>query len=754
MQQNILYIHHNAKVFGGGEASLLALLGRLDRRRFVPYVLCTSDGLFVEALKKLDIKHRIVPGKRLNTASSPSLLLLLMRLTYFVIKNKIRVIHVNSIGRLHYLTLLSSVLKIRTIYHLRSLLVTRSLEGRTGSIINRADTIIAHCGHMKKAAIEAGLDQNKIRLIYNGIDAGETRRQAPPEKLREELRISSDTKLVGMAGRIVEWKGCDDFLHAAKQVLESVPDTKFVIAGDAPDSEYKQHLLCIAGQLDITGSIIFTGLRSDMTGFYAGLDVFVLPSWEEPFGRVTLEAMAAGRPIVGTDSGGTPEQIVDGESGALVRPGSPGLLAEKTIQFLRDKQYSEKIGNAARERASQLFSIERHVSSIEKLYSDLLDRKRILIYSHEFPPMTGGAGRYTCEIASSLSKLGNQVSVLTIMRGKDDGVDDHMLPFNVFRAPKIFIGGEKFPGLFGFIYRYFALRPSVILIADKWAQLVCGVARLIVPFKYYMTVHGSEIFLNTRLKMGQWRLRRWLFRRACVKAQKIFAVSGYTKKLLIEAGVDSSVIVVTGNGINADEFSRKAGPQKLKQKLGINGEKILLTLARLNPRKGQDMVIAAMPRVLEKAPDTKYVIVGQGDDRNRLRELADKHGLNGKVIFCGSVPDNEIVDYYDMCDVFVMPSRRDGPWVEGFGISFLEAAARAKPAIGGSHGGVGTAILDGETGLLVDPENPEEIAEAIISLLSDPQYARALGQAGRKRCFDFFKWEDVGRRIMETVQCG
>ena len=753
MPQNILYIHHNADVFGGGEASLLALLGRLDRSRFVPYVLCTCQGPFVEALKELDIKYRIVSGKRLKTASSPGLFLLLIRLTVFVIGNKIRVIHVNSIGRLHYLTLLSSVLRIGTVYHLRSLLVTRSLAGRTRAIINRADRIIAHCDHMKTAAIKAGLDQNKIHLIYNGIDVDKVQRKVSPEKLREELGVSSDTRLVGMAGRIVPWKGCDDFLHAAKKVLAALPDTKFVIAGDAPDSKYKKQLLDIAEELDIAGSIIFTGLRSDMAGFYAGLDLFVLPSWEEPFGRVTLEAMAASRPIVGTNSGGTPEQIVDGESGALVQPRSPGLLAERMIQFLRDREYSEKIGSAARERASQLFSLDRHVRLIEKLYSDLLDRERILIYSHEFPPVIGGAGRYTVKVASALSKRGNDVCVLTIKRDKDDEHQDQLLGLRVFRAPQTIIGGERISGLLSLIYLLIRIRPSVILVTDRWAQLMCSVARLAIPFKFYLTVHGSEVLLNTRLRKGHWRLRRWLFLRACIKAHKIFAVSAYTKKLLVQSGVESGLIVVTGNGISTDEFSREAAPQKLKQKLGINGEKILLTLARLHPRKGQDMVIAAMPRVLEKAPNTKYVIVGQGDYRDRLRELADQHGLNGNVIFCDSVPDDEIIDYYDMCDLFVMPSRREGPWVEGFGISFLEAAARAKPSIGGSHGGVGTAILHGETGLLVDPRDPAKIADAIINLLSDPQYARALGRAGRKRCFESFKWEDIADRIMEIVRC-
>jgi len=268
-----------------------------------------------------------------------------------------------------------------------------------------------------------------------------------------------------------------------------------------------------------------------------------------------------------------------------------------------------------------------------------------------------------------------------------------------------------------------------------------------------VTIYGSEVLLNTQIKKGRWRLRKWFFSRLCNKATGIFAISEYTKSLLTKAGVYSERITVIAVGIDLKKFSDKIETSKIKKQLGINGEKVILTLARLHPRKGHDMVIRAMPEVLKEVPETRYVIAGTGDYHNRLVQLVHEHNLHDNVIFSGHVPDDRIIEYYDLSDVFVMPSRQEGHSVEGFGISFLEASARGKPAIGGNHGGVPEAIIDGQTGLVVNPHSPKEIAEAIIKLLSDKEYAEELGQRGRQRCFASLGWENITRKMLELMKC-
>ena len=371
-KNSILYIHHNADVYGGGDASLLAMLGELDLNIFKPRVLCTAKSLFTERLERIGIEYRIVDGAYLNRLGYLRLALLLLRLCLFIKLKRIKIIHVNSLGRLQYLTVLTKYLGVKSVYNLRSLFVTRTIHGRRKFAVNRSDKIIAHCEHMKKTAIEQGLDKSKILRIYNGAAQDEFNPAVSGAVVRREFGADNGSPIVGMVGRVVPWKGCDEFIMAAKTVTAEFPDARFVIVGECPDQKYYERLLRMIRNLDMNDHIIFTGLRTDMPQVYAALDMFLLPSWEEPFGRSTLEAMAAGKPIAGTDCGGTHEQIIDNVTGFLVPPCAPDALAETTIRMLRDPEKACRMGAAARERVLAAFSIESQTRQVEQLYRSLL----------------------------------------------------------------------------------------------------------------------------------------------------------------------------------------------------------------------------------------------------------------------------------------------------------------------------------------------------------------------------------------------
>ncbi|HTY08051.1 MAG TPA: glycosyltransferase, partial [Candidatus Edwardsbacteria bacterium] len=154
---------------------------------------------------------------------------------------------------------------------------------------------------------------------------------------------------------------------------------------------------------------------------------------------------------------------------------------------------------------------------------------------------------------------------------------------------------------------------------------------------------------------------------------------------------------------------------------------------------------AALPAISATCPDLRYVVVGEGPDLPRLRSLAGELGVLDRVTFTGRLDDAAVVALYHACDLFLMPSRTtlEPPNVEGFGISFLEAAACGKPVIGGRSGGIPDAVIDGITGLLVDPNDPRQIAAAALAVLRDPGYARSLGKAGRERAAGR-SWAAVG----------
>ena len=159
------------------------------------------------------------------------------------------------------------------------------------------------------------------------------------------------------------------------------------------------------------------------------------------------------------------------------------------------------------------------------------------------------------------------------------------------------------------------------------------------------------------------------------------------------------------------------------------------------------MVIGAMPRIVSEASGTRYVIMGDGPDRDHLMRLAAASPVADAITFLGALSDDEKFECFSRCDVFAMPSER-----EGFGIAFLEANAFGKPVVGGRIGGVPDAVVHGETGLLVDPRSDSEVAEAIIRLLKNPDEARRLGDNGRRRVENELTWNQSARKFLSVIR--
>jgi phosphatidylinositol alpha-1,6-mannosyltransferase len=168
------------------------------------------------------------------------------------------------------------------------------------------------------------------------------------------------------------------------------------------------------------------------------------------------------------------------------------------------------------------------------------------------------------------------------------------------------------------------------------------------------------------------------------------------------------------------------------------------------------MLIQCMPAILSQVPEAIYLIVGDGPGRARLITKVKECRLEEKVVFAGAVPDEKLPEFYAACDVFAMPSRigtskHGGTMGEGFGIVFVEAGAMGKPVVGGRSGGIPDAVVDGVTGLLVEPTDLEQISRGIISLLLDSQLRCRMGQAGRKRAQEHFQWEIAAQNISGIV---
>jgi phosphatidylinositol alpha-1,6-mannosyltransferase len=260
-------------------------------------------------------------------------------------------------------------------------------------------------------------------------------------------------------------------------------------------------------------------------------------------------------------------------------------------------------------------------------------------------------------------------------------------------------------------------------------------ARQLGGAPYVCWTHGED--LTTSLTSREQTL---VTRRVHAGASAIIANSRNTKRLLEESGVEGSKIQVVYPGVDTDRFAPTVSGVRLRQKFTIGDGPLLLSVGRLQRRKGHDLAIAAVARLARTWPALRYLIVGNGDERGRLEDLSRSLGVTRHVVFAGEVPADDLPAYYAACDVFVMPNRVDGVDIEGFGIVFLEAASTGRPAIGGASGGVPEAVVDGQTGLLVGGTDSDELAAAIGRLISAPALARRLGEAGRARVERHFTW--------------
>lgn len=265
-----------------------------------------------------------------------------------------------------------------------------------------------------------------------------------------------------------------------------------------------------------------------------------------------------------------------------------------------------------------------------------------------------------------------------------------------------------------------------------WA--VARLARL--PCVIY--AHGEE--LTSWGRGAKYRAMRFALRHA----DRVIANSEYTRGVLVEMGVDAARIALINPGVDIERFRPDLPHADLRASLGLDAEQpLILSVGRLQKRKGFDHVLAALPTLVAQGLDVHYALIGIGEQRAELEAQAHALGLAARTHFLGHVSPEDLPRWYNACQVFAMPNREIDGDTEGFGMVFLEAGACGKPSVAGRAGGTGSAVADGVTGLRVDGTSVVEIARALGELLSDRARARALGAAAHARAVERHSWASV-----------
>ena len=371
---------------------------------------------------------------------------------------------------------------------------------------------------------------------------------------------------------------------------------------------------------------------------------------------------------------------------------------------------------------------------------------KISLISGEYPPVSGGIGVLALCLTRGLALAGAKVTVITTS-GATIG-DTHSEPsegIDVRRTcPTLNLRYVKLlPLWLGASRVHFRERPDYVL-AMVWTHdgLVAYLLKKLFGLRYAIFAHGSEIIQT------QGRLQRRLMTKVFRKADWVVANSNFTQRQVAALGIDTRKITVIHPPV---ERSSLLAASSIDHEFGLEGRRFLLTAARLVKRKGHSQVIRVLSQIRNHYPDLAYVITGNGSLRSTLELLAQEYGVQDRVRFAGYVSKDKLCQLYRRCTIYISPSEDDEGDVEGFGIALLEAGSYGKPVIAGRSGGVSDAVLDHQTGLLVDSRNLEEIRTALVTLLDKPALAEQLGERARERVEREFSLRGQGERLLRVL---
>ncbi len=362
-----------------------------------------------------------------------------------------------------------------------------------------------------------------------------------------------------------------------------------------------------------------------------------------------------------------------------------------------------------------------------------MERKpRVLVITPDFPPAVGGIQTLVHRLVGHSERLATRVLALPTPGSDRFDVEGRL---DIRRSPKL--RGARWADVAALnafaIREAVRFRPELVLSAHIVAAPAAWAIGRATGSATIQYLYADEL-----------RGRPKLARFAVHQADAVVAISSYTSRLAVEAGADPGKVHRIPCGVDPARVS-------------ANGRRAdaptMITVAGLTfPYKGHDVVMKALPLVRGRVSDARWLIVGDGPLRGALKTQATLIGVDEHVSFLGSVSDERRDELLSSAHVFVMPSRLPASGVggEGFGIVYLEAGTHHLPVVAGNVAGALDAVVDGETGVLVDPTDHVAVADVIADLLLDPDRAHRLGEGGARRAAEF-SWPNVARQVEELV---
>jgi len=631
--------------------------------------------------------------------------------------------------------------------------IDTGLAGRLhGFMLKRVDACVGISRDLVAEFRDAGIPPDRIDHLPNGVDLARfqplDRSQVAP--LRRRMGLPADRPIALFVGVLDPRK---NILWLAEQwVAHDAFGTGALLVAVGPQGRDDPQG-CLRGKLAAIAQarperFVLHDFHADVAAYYQCADAVVLPSYKEGLPNVVLEAMATGVPCVAARASGSSELITDGETGYLYAPDDAAGLSEAVRKVLGPE--GRRMGARAHRAAQAAYAIPAVASRYEALYARLLHRREpgelaLLMLTELYLPTKGGTA---VMFEDDCRRLGGRAVHVVTAAVPGDAEFDIGHPNRIHRLN---------------LQRYEWMRPESLAL---YLRMLATSLRLAVRHRFAAVLAGRAL-PEGLVAWGIGRLRRskvlifahgeeltgWgrggKFRAMCFAlrhADHVIANSDFTRDTLRTLiGVPAEKIVMAYPVVDAERFRPGLPHDELRQGIGLAPEhKLILSVGRLQRRKGFDQVVRALPGLVARGIDAHHAIVGKGEDWDYLEQLAASLGVRERLHLLGHVEPEDLPRWYNACDAFAMPNRDIEGDTEGFGIVYLEANACARPAVAGQTGGTGSAVEHEVNGLRVDGTRTESVEGGLARLLQDEALAQRLGQAGRERVLAGFTPE---RRI-------
>jgi len=659
--------------------------------------------------------------------------------------------------------------------------------------------------------VAGGQAHGVVRPALTGVAGGQAHWVVRPALTGVERKLEDGRTRFLYSGQLIERKGVDVLLDAFARVAAAQAGAELVILGDGP----RRARLEASVPTEILERVRFLGdvPWTDLPGHYAEADVFVFPSRHDGWGLVVPEAMAAGLPVISTPRVGSALDLVkEGETGFLVKTDDAGALADRMSYFSERPEEAARMGERARKEAMRLDLREAGPRLVD-IVGGYRNRKPLIAAAgvrrgrrsdspgctacpngrlpvravartqtggrtgipgstagaHSGAAMSvvffleqavGGAERVALEYASWLAGRGWRVDVVAggtlddrarkAWREWGGGLSATEISWRgrtEYRFPVILpsLDGGQNSGLERVIRD---IRPDIVVINQPGPDSAQGAIRaaLSIPGgpRVVPLVHLAAA---RQLRMRLRRIKLWWARRLYAQVDRVFSVSRASARSLREDyGVPEELLEVLPNGIRDGRAWNPREVARSRLRLGLSPTDVaVLWAGRFTQEKGVDLLLSAAERLGSRPTKVRFLLAGDGPLRVSLEGRFAKTIASGRATLLGWRDD--VARLLRMCDIATMPSR-----LECFGLFIAEAMAAGKPVVATRVHGIPDVVRDGETGILVPPEDPAALAWAVERLAADRGAREAMGRAGRRRYEAEFTFETAATRFERALR--